>query len=105
MSDLAQVIERLGRMEGKQDTALAELSALAQGAQDRERRIGSLEETVYGNGQAGLKTQVTTIKTACEQRHAPKPGAAVLRGVAQTVIAAVILAVAAALVGLWKSHN
>jgi hypothetical protein len=104
--ELSQIIDRLGRMEGKQDAALTQLGALAQGSQDKERRIEGLEATVYGNGVApGLKQNQATQKTACDARHAPKPGMAVLRGVVQTIIAAAILAIAGGLFDLWKSHH
>lgn len=104
MSDLTQVIERLGRIEGKQDQTLQAVTQLDADGKARERRLSAVETTVYGNGQAGLKTEVTTLKTICQQRHAPKPLTGLMRGVAQTVLAAVILAVAAWAMGMWKAH-
>ena len=105
MSELQQVMTRLDRVDAKQDDALERLARLTTASEDRDRRVEGLEAAVYGNGKAGLKMEVTTIRTLCEQRHAPRPGMTIVRGVVQTVIAAVILAVAAAIMGLWKSHS
>ena len=101
----AQAIEWMGRIEGKLDGTLGQIGALTQGAQDHERRVTTLELTVNGNGTPGLKQNQAAMRAACDNRHAPKPGMAVLRGVIQTVIAAAILAVASAMFAAWKSHN
>jgi len=55
-----EIIERLTRIEAKQDTHLA---AYAQDKAASGERITKLEHTVNGNGQVGLAEELRNLKT------------------------------------------
>lgn len=56
MSKLDEILERLARMEAKQDAHLQVYEA-------DKARITKLEHTVNGNGQVGLAEELRAVKT------------------------------------------
>jgi len=60
MSKIDEIIERLTRIETKQD---AHLASYAQDKAANDGRVTRLEHTVNGNGQVGLAEELRTVKT------------------------------------------
>ena len=60
MSKIDEIIERLTRIETKQD---AHLKAYETDKTCADTRMGKLEHTVNGNGQVGLAEEIRNIKT------------------------------------------
>jgi len=59
MSKIDEILERLARIEAKQD---AHLATYAQDKVASDTRIGKLEHTVNGNGQVGLAEELRNLK-------------------------------------------
>ena len=59
MSKIDEILERLARIEAKQD---AHLATYAQDKVVSDGRIGKLEHTVNGNGQVGLAEELRNLK-------------------------------------------
>lgn len=60
MNKLDEILERLARIEAKQD---AHLASYAQDKAAADGRVTRLEHTVNGNGQIGLAEEIRNIKT------------------------------------------
>ncbi|MFA5162083.1 MAG: hypothetical protein WC421_07540 [Elusimicrobiales bacterium] len=60
MSKLDEILERLARIEAKQD---AHLAGYAQDKAANDGRVSRLEHTVNGNGQIGLAEELRAMKT------------------------------------------
>jgi len=60
MSKLDEILERLARIEAKQD---AHLAAYVQDKAAADGRVTRLEHTVNGNGQVGLAEELRAVKT------------------------------------------
>jgi len=59
MSKIDEILERLARIEAKQD---AHLATYAQDKVVSDGRIAKLEHTVNGNGQVGLAEELRNLK-------------------------------------------
>lgn len=60
MGKIDEILERLARIEAKQD---AHLAAYATDKAGSDGRIAKLEHTVNGNGQVGLAEEMRNMKT------------------------------------------
>jgi hypothetical protein len=103
MNELQIILQKICTIDQKQDEMLGDLRELKVHHEDQVKRVTDVEKTLYGDGQPGLKEKVQSIEEGCKTRHAPRIGGAILQGVAQIVIAGVILAVLGFAMGLWKN--
>lgn len=68
-----------------------------------ERDVTELRTEIFGNGGIGLKVRVQKIEDTCASIFAPL-WKKMLFGVLQTVIAAMVLAIIAWEMGMFKTH-
>lgn len=63
---MSEVLDKLNEMDGKLDKLLMWKAAHEEGHKTIDRDVNEVRETLYGNGNPGLKSQVQTLMN-CKQ--------------------------------------
>lgn len=86
---------------------LRAVNNLTETVEASRRDVRDLYVIIKGDGtqdNPGLNARVLLQEQKCKDMHKASPWAGVIRSIVQIVAAAAILAIAATLFGLWKSH-
>jgi hypothetical protein len=101
------------RIETKLDELLTASARMTAAGENRQRMIDEHHEALFGNGKPGIKADVQTLKDTvfgikefCASTHKPcSVWSRIWPPVVSTILAAVLLTVAAFAMGMWRLHS